>query len=359
MLYLRQASGTGAASGPTLSIGPVLDSTGAEYTGLAIGDLTLAKNGTESALAANATLTHSSNGHYLLVCIGNNADTIGRGQIRCNKSGYQFCPLEFEVLHANVYDVLFGSTAPSTHTAAQVATALLTDLLNSTDFNTAASFGKLIKDNLDAAISSRNATAPDNSGIASAASAAASAATSSAAAASSAASANTKAADIQTRIPAALVGGKMDAVAAATFSDEDKADIAADLAETVVESLTSLPLRLNSPFAAGGIMTVFAGDDYNDDSGTSLDVTISGWSAFTGYTATLKLLSGESIEATTTVTTGDEVLHFEFTAAQTETLTAADVGDKERGTYQLEITDGSGRVSTKTEGVLYVKAKVS
>lgn len=44
-------------------------------------------------------------------------------------------------------------------TAAQIATALLTDLLSGTDFNTSGSFGKLIKDYLDAAVSSRLASA--------------------------------------------------------------------------------------------------------------------------------------------------------------------------------------------------------
>lgn len=54
-------------------------------------------------------------------------------------------------------------------TAAQVATALLTDLLAGTDFNTESSFGKLIKDYLNASITSRMATftytAPDNTNI--------------------------------------------------------------------------------------------------------------------------------------------------------------------------------------------------
>jgi hypothetical protein len=43
-------------------------------------------------------------------------------------------------------------------TAAQIATAILTDLLSGSDFNTVGSFGKLIKDDLDATVSSRMAT---------------------------------------------------------------------------------------------------------------------------------------------------------------------------------------------------------
>lgn len=106
MQFLRLNSGTGAGSGPTISIGPALDSAGAEYTGLVIGDLTLVKNGTSAAMAANATLTHTSNGHYDLVMIGNNADTLGRLKIRCNKATYQIPPQEFMVLPATVYDAL-------------------------------------------------------------------------------------------------------------------------------------------------------------------------------------------------------------------------------------------------------------
>ena len=133
MHYLRQNSGTGAGSGPTVNIGPALDANGAEYTGLVIGDLTLIKNGTSAAMAANATLTHTSNGHYDLVMIGNNADTVGRLRVRCNKSGYQIPPLEFMVIEEAVYDALFASgaagyNATTPPTAAEISAALLTDL---------------------------------------------------------------------------------------------------------------------------------------------------------------------------------------------------------------------------------------
>lgn len=111
MQYLRQNSGTGAASGVTISIGPALDSVGAEYTGLVIGDLTLVKNGTSAVMAANSTLTHVSNGHYDLVTIGNNADTLGRLDIRCNKAAYQIPPREFMVLPVTVYDAIVANAA--------------------------------------------------------------------------------------------------------------------------------------------------------------------------------------------------------------------------------------------------------
>lgn len=54
---------------------------------------------------------------------------------------------------ANALELAPGSgSAP---TAAQIATEIFTDLLSGSDFSTASSFGKLVKDNLDATISSR------------------------------------------------------------------------------------------------------------------------------------------------------------------------------------------------------------
>ncbi len=53
------------------------------------------------------------------------------------------------------FDAIPGATAP---TSAQVATAVWTDLLAGSDFSTASSIGKLLKDDVDAAISSRMAT---------------------------------------------------------------------------------------------------------------------------------------------------------------------------------------------------------
>ena len=50
------------------------------------------------------------------------------------------------------FDAVAGATAPTT---AQIATAVWTDLLASSDFSTASSIGKLLKDDIDAAISSR------------------------------------------------------------------------------------------------------------------------------------------------------------------------------------------------------------
>ena len=95
----------------TLIVGPILDSTGAEYTSAVIGDLSISKNGgTLTALAAAATLTHIANGQYTLVMTTGNLDTLGRLQITCNKSTYQMPPIGLVVVPAMVFDSLVLGT---------------------------------------------------------------------------------------------------------------------------------------------------------------------------------------------------------------------------------------------------------
>ena len=74
----------------------------------------------------------------------------------------------------NPSNVLLGvptdnTTGTYSTTPALIATEIFTKLLSSTDFNTSGSFGKLVKDNLDAQVSSRLASssyvAPDNADI--------------------------------------------------------------------------------------------------------------------------------------------------------------------------------------------------
>ena len=95
----------------TLIVGPILDSTGAEYTSAVIGDLSISKNGgTLTALAAAATLTHIANGQYTLVMTTGNLDTLGRAQITCNKSTYQMPEVRLMVVPAMVFDsMILGS----------------------------------------------------------------------------------------------------------------------------------------------------------------------------------------------------------------------------------------------------------
>lgn len=95
----------------TVLVGPVLDSTGAAYTGMAIGDFNITKNGTTAAMAAAASVSHSHEGHYLVSLTTGNTDTAGRLKISCNKSTYAMPPASFTVLVATVFDALITNAA--------------------------------------------------------------------------------------------------------------------------------------------------------------------------------------------------------------------------------------------------------
>lgn len=112
----------------TLIVGPILDSTGAEYTSAVIGDLSLSKNGgTLTALASAATLTHIANGQYTLVTTTGNLDTLGRAQITCNKSTYQMPPVNLMVVPAMVFDsMVLGTDVLQTDVTQLLGTAWLT-----------------------------------------------------------------------------------------------------------------------------------------------------------------------------------------------------------------------------------------
>jgi hypothetical protein len=56
-------------------------------------------------------LTHIANGHYSLVTIAGNTDTLGSLRIDCNKATYQIPPVEGEVLPATVFDALVTNAA--------------------------------------------------------------------------------------------------------------------------------------------------------------------------------------------------------------------------------------------------------
>jgi hypothetical protein len=154
----------------TLIVGPILDSTGAEFTTAVIGDLSLSKNGgTLTALASAATLTHIANGQYTLVMTTGNLDTLGRAQITCNKATYQMPAVNLMVVPAMVFDsmvlgtdvlqsdtIQFGGTngtfdaGKPTAVLDSAATAALVDLiwdepLTGATHNVATSSGKRLR----------------------------------------------------------------------------------------------------------------------------------------------------------------------------------------------------------------------
>lgn len=132
MLLLKQSTAA------TVLVGPVLDSAGAAYTGMAIGDFNITKNGTTAAMASAATATHSHNGNYLILFTTGNTDTLGRLAVSCNKSTYAMSVFQYEVLTATTFDgivtnaagstgglICWGNTLPTTPTANTIDEALV------------------------------------------------------------------------------------------------------------------------------------------------------------------------------------------------------------------------------------------
>lgn len=92
-----------------LDVGPILDSTGAEYASAVIGDLTISKNGTRAAMSGN-TFNYAANGMYSLTLTTANTDTLGVIQISCNKATYQMRVVERQVVPQVVYDAIVLGT---------------------------------------------------------------------------------------------------------------------------------------------------------------------------------------------------------------------------------------------------------
>lgn len=120
MIYLRQST-----AGQEVLLGPFLDSTDgvSAMTGLTVAntDIKLWFNGATSEANKNSGgATHIAAGRYYTVLDATDTATIGPLEINVAVSGALPVRRECCVLHANVYDVLFGSVAPSTHTAAAV-----------------------------------------------------------------------------------------------------------------------------------------------------------------------------------------------------------------------------------------------
>ena len=119
-------------------------------TGLAGLTLTITASKDGAAFASiSPTVTDLGDGWYSLALTTTHTNTLGC--LAFHITGTAADPTDFTDLVV--------AAAGSAPTAAQVATAVWTDLLAGSDFSTAASIGKLLKDDIDAAISSRLAAA--------------------------------------------------------------------------------------------------------------------------------------------------------------------------------------------------------
>lgn len=116
MLIVRQSTAR------TVTVGPVLDADGVAVTTATVGDFKLSKNGgAPAALNGSATLTHRNTGHYSLALTTSDTDTIGSAEVVIDATTNACPPKELSVLDEAVYDVLFGTTAPSTYAGADTS----------------------------------------------------------------------------------------------------------------------------------------------------------------------------------------------------------------------------------------------
>ena len=122
----------------TVLVGPV-SSADAAYTGAAIGDFNITKNGTTAALASPATATHSHNGYYLIALGTGNVDTLGRVDISLNATAYFMTLHRYTVVTANQFDALITN---GTATPAAIADAVWDEAYSG--HTTAGTFGKLM-----------------------------------------------------------------------------------------------------------------------------------------------------------------------------------------------------------------------
>jgi hypothetical protein len=126
MLYAK------VSTDKTVTFGPVLAADGTMSSGaLAYTDAKIFKNGTDGALNASATFTHKYEGVYALLLKAADLDAVGCYEVVLNKNPLSAAPVKITVLAANVYDWLFGTTAPSTLTQTQVSGGAY-DLTNAT-----------------------------------------------------------------------------------------------------------------------------------------------------------------------------------------------------------------------------------
>lgn len=95
-----------------MMIGPVLDADGVAVTGCVIGDFKISKNGAApAALNASATLTHRHTGHYSLLAKAADLSDVGQAEIVIDDT-VNACPTkEITVIEEVIYDALFAASA--------------------------------------------------------------------------------------------------------------------------------------------------------------------------------------------------------------------------------------------------------
>lgn len=168
MIYLKQSTAS-----QEVPLGYFLDSTdgNTEETGLTIAntDIKIWKTGATSLASKNSGgATHISNGVYYAVLDATDTDTVGPLVIFAHVAGALAVRLECCVLSSNIYDWMFGTTAPAATSDIPSAAAIATEVWG-TNLSTDGTASEIIITGLDAPVSSRLAdgdySAPDNASI--------------------------------------------------------------------------------------------------------------------------------------------------------------------------------------------------
>jgi hypothetical protein len=148
MIFLRQST-----AGQRVAVGPFLadDDGKTARTALTIAntDIRLQKHGASAEVAKNSGgATHMAAGRYYCDLDATDTSTVGRLELSVHVSGALPVRREYSVLHANVFDVLFGTAAPSTHTAeavqALVAAGTVAGVVGSVGGNVVGSVGSVV-----------------------------------------------------------------------------------------------------------------------------------------------------------------------------------------------------------------------
>lgn len=146
------------------------------------------------------------------------------------------------------------------------------------------------------------------------------------------------------------ISGIADAV-----SDEIAGDI--PTVEDIVSGLSGRSIRVDSPFAAGGSLTIFSGDDYCVANGKSLRSTITNRTDLIGMTPVMYLESVVTLALTAPdVESGTETLVFEdLFSADTVRLWDGIGNAPAVRKYQIKFINPSGNITTQIDGVLHVR----
>lgn len=275
MQFLRQST----ASQEVL-LGPFVDSTdgNTEETGLTIAntDIKLWKTGATTLANKNSGgATHISNGEYYAVLDATDTDTIGPMVIRVHVAGALAVRLFCTVLDEAVYDVLFGTVAPATATNITAATGVTLAAATHT--------GAVIP-----TVSTLTGHTPQTGDAFARLGAPAGASVS-----ADIAAVQSDTNDIQARLPAALVGGRMDSsVGAAAANTITASALATDAVNEIADGVRAR--QLTESYAADGVAPTL-------EQALLLIQQMLTEMSIAGTTMTIKKLDGTTTAATLTL----------------------------------------------------------